>query len=86
MDNTSGFEKLCTEKHKAIETELTRHSSWLGDHEKKIDSLEKSDAKNTTQIDNLVQSMGGLTKALWGLVLTIAGALLGFVIWYIQSI
>lgn len=80
------FEKLCTEKHKAIDTELNRHSAWLGDHEKKLDCLERSDASNTVQIDNLVKSMGGLTKAIWGLVSTVVVILSGFVIWYIQTL
>jgi hypothetical protein len=83
-------EKLCGEKHKRIEDELTRQAKWLGDHEKKIDVLERSDATNTVQIGNLATSLEKQTKAIWGLVGTVAlaliGAGVGFIIWYIQKL
>ncbi len=79
-------EKLCNERHKAIEGELHRHSSWLGDHEKKIDKLERSDATNTTQIENLTKAIGSQTKAIWAFAGTVFAALLGFFIWYVQNL
>jgi len=76
LDGMGGFEKVCIEKHKAIDQELARQNLWLGDHEKKIDHLSLSDAHNTTQIGNLAKQLGGLIKALWGL----AGAIIILVI------
>ena len=79
-------EKVCIEKHHRINDKLKHHDSWLGEHEKKIDCLERSDATNTTEIKNLCKQIGGQTKAIWGLVTTIATVLFGFFVWYIQSL
>jgi predicted DNA-binding protein YlxM (UPF0122 family) len=73
-------EKLCAEKHKAVDEKIKHHESWLGEHEKKLDTLEKSDATNTTQISNLVKAMSSQTKAIWGLVASILAMLIGYVI------
>lgn len=81
---------VCEEKHKAVEKELAQHSAWLNNHERKIDRLETSDAANTMQIGNLAQSLDKQTKAIWGLVGTVAITLIGagisFIVWYIQNL
>jgi hypothetical protein len=77
---------VCEERHKKVDAMIAHHESWLGEHETKIDKLECSDAQKTTEIKNLVSSLGGLTKALWGLALAIGVALFGFLVWYIQSL
>ena len=79
-------DRVCNEKHRAIDTELKRHTAWLGEHEKKIDHLERSDAVNTTQIENLTAAIGSQTKAIWGLVGTVLVTLLGFFVWYVQTL
>ena len=79
-------EKVCAEKHRGIDEKIRHHESWLGEHEKKIDCLERSDATNTTEIKNLCKQISGQTKAIWGLVTTIATALFGFFVWYIQNL
>jgi len=81
-----GFEKVCKATHKALDDKIERHEKWLGEHEGKIDVLEKSDATNTANITNVCKSVTGLTKAVWGLVSAIIIMLLGFVFWYIQSL
>ena len=78
--------ELCNEKHKAIDEKFDRHEVWLSDHEKKIDRLDRSDATNTTAIENLCKQIGSQTKAIWGLVTVIMTTLLGFFIWYVQNI
>jgi hypothetical protein len=78
--------EICKEKHKAIENELGRQNLWLCDHEKKIDRLDRSDAVNTTALENLCSQIGSQTKAIWGLVSGIFFVLLGFLVWYIQNI
>lgn len=77
---------LCEQKHKEIDGKIQHHESWLGEHEKKIDGLTTSDARNTTQIDNLIKAIGGQTKAIWGLVSSVLLMLFGFFVWYIQNI
>lgn len=84
---------VCKEKHKAIDTELTRHEKWLDTHEQTLSALKTSDATNTNEIKNLCTSiknqnerMGSLTNAIWGLTSGIFLILVGFVFWYIQSL
>lgn len=86
-------DQVCIEKHRRIDDKIKHHDDWLGEHEKKLDCLEKSDATNTNEIKNLCQQIGnqsdsikGQTKAIWGLVTAIAGAGVSFFIWYVQSL
>jgi len=84
--------EICKKIHERVDERLRHHERWLGEHEKKIDNLERSDAINVTEIKNLCKSidsqskkLSSLTKAIWGLVSGIFMLLLGFVIWYIQQ-
>jgi chaperonin cofactor prefoldin len=77
--------ELCEQKHKAIDKTLDEHRGWLEDHDDKIETLQKSDARNTTKLDNLCEQMSKLTKAIWGLVVSILTMMIGFFIWYIQN-
>lgn len=76
---------LCVEKHKRVDERLDHHEKWLGDHEEKIDRLDRSDASNTQAIDNLCKQIGGQTKAIWGLVSSLIMTLVGFFIFSIQK-
>ena len=85
--------EVCNKEHERVNERLDHHERWLGEHEIKIDGLQKSDATNTNEIKNLCTSiesqnkkMGSLSNAIWGLVAGIFLTLLGFVFWYIQSL
>lgn len=71
--------KLCDERHDTI-------NKRLDDHDERLGTLEKSDAANAVQIQNLAKAIGSQTKAIWGLVSTVLVLLGGFFIWYVQSI
>lgn len=77
--------EICIEKHKRVDENYTHHDNWLHEHEVSIDALQKSDARNTAVIANLCTQLGGLTKAIWGLILTLIVALLGFFFWAVQN-
>ena len=52
------------------------------------DALHRTDLELTelrTNMQNLVKSMDGLTKGIWGMVMAIAGSGVGFIIWFIQQ-
>ena len=42
-------------------------------------------ARVETHITNLLAGMDRLTRAMWGLVVTMATVGVGFIVWYIQS-
>lgn len=77
--------EVCTKQHDRVDERLEHHERWLGEHEKKIDTLEKSDATNTNEIKNLCMQIGSQTKAIWGLVSAILLVLIGFFVWYVQN-
>ena len=59
----------------------------------RMDNYENKVTEHTTQIavlqtnlDNLIKSMSGLTKAIWGACATTITTLVAFVLWYIQHI
>jgi hypothetical protein len=86
-------ENTCKERRISVDEKIQRHEKWLGEHEVKIDALEKSDATNTNEIKNLCKCidiqnsrMGRLTTAIWGLVVSVFALLAGFFVWYIQSL
>jgi len=76
---------VCNEKHKRIDERLDHHDKWLGEHEEKIDRLDRSDAKNTNAIENLCSQLAGQTKAIWGLVSMVAAALISFFFYAVQQ-
>ena len=69
-------EALCNERHKSIEETLKEHSKDIGD-------LKTSDAVNRTNIEVLCKKLGGLTTAIWGLVVVMVG---GFVTFYFNAV
>lgn len=77
--------EVCEKEHTRVNERLDHHERWLGEHEKKIDTLEKSDATNTNEIKNLCNRIGSQTTAIWGLVSAILMVLVGFFIWYVQN-
>lgn len=78
-------------KRRDCEEEFQRIWSRLSKGDDRFEEMRKSESKQDldimeirTQIVHLVSSMAGLTKALWGIVVSICGVGIGFIIWYIQ--
>jgi len=82
----------CDIIHQPMKEAIQRHEKWLEQHDEDIEELKISDASKKTQIDNLcdnlkkqAKAISGLTKAIWGFIVSIFMALMGFLIWYIQN-
>lgn len=84
-ENAAVSKEMCAKEHKRVDEILVHHENWLGEHETKIDGLSKESTKNSADISNLCKQMGGLTKAIWGLVIMVATALLGFFIYAVEK-
>jgi hypothetical protein len=76
---------VCTEKHKNIDNRFETHEKRLNSHADQLDVLAKSDAVNTIMITQICKKLDGLTTAIWALVLTFAGGLIGFFFYAIQT-
>lgn len=68
-----------------IEDKLKTHDTRLNDHAKRIDQLERSDAKKEVQINNLIKSIDTLVMVLKGLITVIGGCLVTFFFYAIQN-
>ena len=58
----------------------------IRDHEKRIITLEKSDAEFAIRLQNLIEKIDSLTGWIKVLVVSIITTGVSFVIWYIQSL
>lgn len=88
MESNVVSKELCEKEHKSVDERFDRHEKWLGEHEEKIDELQKSDVKNTTEIQNLCKQIADLVNTLrWLigiLVVPFIGGLIGFFFYAIQ--
>ena len=69
----------CKERFKDIISRIEEGEMVFSQHTTEI-------AVVKTNMENLVKSMNALTKALWGLCGTVLSVLIGFFVWYIQSL
>lgn len=66
--------------------DCVRHEETLKSHEKRIGKLEIADAEIRVEIKNLIKNINSLTSWIKALVLLGGSTLVGFFIWYIQTI
>jgi hypothetical protein len=76
----------CAERFQRIEDRLDRGEDTTHEQGEKIHQHDVEMTELRANINHLVKSMDGQTKAIWGMVVTLLTMGLGFVIWYIQSI
>lgn len=69
----------CKERFKAIDERLAAGEKVFNQHTTDIAVVQ-------TNVESLITSMNGLTKALWGVCGTTLATLIGFFIWYIQKL
>ena len=77
---------ICREKHKQIDEKFESYDEKLGDHSKRIKRLENYKSANEVEIRNLVEQIKNLVATLKWMMATAFVSLLGFFIWYIQTI
>lgn len=71
--------EACRERFRDIEERLNDGDRIMTEHTTEIAVLK-------TNMSNLIKSISGLTKALWGVCGTILATLFGFFIWYVQNL
>ena len=88
---------LCIEKHKAIDEKLEQHDGRLDGHDDRLSKVENSQIRTEVVVQNLCDQIKTLvdtmkeqqkaqTKMVLGIASTAIVILVGFFIWYIQSI
>lgn len=77
---------LCKTKHLRVDERLNSHDAILLTHDQRIDLLERSEIRSDVRTTNLCERIDSLISVIkWSMGLVIT-TLIGFVIWYIQSI
>lgn len=75
----SEMHEACKERFRDIEERLNDGDRIMTEHATEIAVLK-------TNMSNLIKSISGLTKALWGVCGTTLATLFGFFMWYIQNL
>lgn len=84
---------LMEDKRRDCEKEFTRIWERLSTGDERFNKLNDKNAAQDVDLSclktnmlHLIESMAGLTKAIWGMVSAILLILIGFFIWYIQNL
>lgn len=80
------IDNLCQEKHKQIDEKFSTQERRLNNHSERIDKLEQFKSSTENELRNLVEQIKNLVATLKWMITTAIVSLLGFFIWYIQSI
>ena len=79
-------EALCSERYRNVNSRLDTHEARLNNHSNRIDKLEQYQSRAEEQVKQLCQQIKSLVTAMWWAMGLAISTLLGFVIWYIQSL
>lgn len=77
---------VCREKHKRIDERLDNHKDRLNNHGNRIDKLEQFRSSTETEIKNLIIQIGDLISIIKWFMGLFGTALIGFFIWYVQTL
>ena len=77
---------LCREKFESIERRLHKGDAAMEEQDRAIRELSVLAARLGERITALSGSMRALTRALWGVTASAGAVLVGFLIWYIQTL
>lgn len=78
--------EYCEQLHKQIDKNFETHERRLNNHGDRIDILEQYKSKSETEIKNLIEQIKSLISTMKWFIGMIMTAMLGFFIWYIQSL
>ena len=80
------MEQVCDERHERIDSRLRDNDGTLREHGNKIGEIERACSRYEANIIHICETLKGLTKSIYGLTTALVVSLVGFFIWYVQSI
>ena len=80
------MERLCEEKHKAIDKSLEVHDRRLDNRGGRIDELEQGQREFRTEIKNLCKDIQNLTSVLKWFIGLLIGSFVAFFFYAVQQI
>lgn len=78
--------EFCEQRHKQIDKTFETHEKRLNNHGDRIDKLEQYKTKSETQIENLIEQIKSLVSTMKWFIGILMTSMIGFFIWYIQSL
>ena len=73
-------------EHESMKEQIKRNETRLNNHSDRIKKLENYRTRTEVQIENLIKEIGSLVSTMrWTMALLVT-TLVGFFIWYIQSL
>lgn len=79
-------ETLCSERRRNVNSRLDTHEARLNNHSERIDKLEQYQSRAEEQVKQLCRQIKSLVTAMWWAMGLAISTLLGFFIWYIQTL
>jgi len=79
------MERLCEEKHKAVDKILEVHDKRLNNHGDRIDKLEQGQSEFKVEIKNLCKDIQGLTATLKWFIGLMVGSFVAFFFYAVQQ-
>lgn len=76
----------CDREHAHIISAIDRNETRINDHSGRIKALENYQSSSEVKIENLVDQIENLVKAIYWLIGIGASSLVGFFVWYIQGL
>lgn len=76
----------CKEEFEKLHKRIDKRDEVFNEQETELKDHAVAIAKISEDVIHVTKSIGGLTKALWGVAASLIATLFGFVIWYIQSL
>lgn len=76
----------CKEEFERLHKRIDKRDEVFNEQETELKDHAVAIAKISEDVIHVTKSIGGLTKALWGVAASLIATLFGFVIWYIQSL
>lgn len=76
----------CKAEFERLHERIDKKDKALDAQEHDIRKHEVALARISEDVIHMTKSIGGLTKALWGVAASLLATLFGFVLWYIQSL
>jgi hypothetical protein len=77
---------ICAEKHRRVDDRIDNHETRLNNHGERIDRLEQYRSRAEVQVEQLCKQIKSLVKAMWWAMGLAVSTLLGFFVWYVQTI
>lgn len=85
-ENYRAMRPECRDEFERIHKRIDKRDKTLETIEGEVQTQAVAIARTSEDVIHMAKSISSLTKALWGVAVSLMATLFGFVLWYIQSL